>query len=41
MMASPSMKLMHDEFQTYIQRMIETTPARPVEPLPIEARKGV
>jgi hypothetical protein len=40
MMASPSMKLMHDEFQTYIQRMIDTTPPRPSEPLPIEARKA-
>jgi len=38
MMASPSMKLMHDEFQKYIKEMVESTPARPTDPLPIEAR---
>ena len=28
MMANPSMKILHDEFQAYIQQMIEKTPAR-------------
>jgi len=26
MMASPSMKFMHDEFQKYVQDMVQTTP---------------
>jgi hypothetical protein len=29
MMASPSMKIMHDSFQTYIKKMVEETKPRP------------
>lgn len=29
MMASPSMKIMHDEFQRYIMKVVEQTPERP------------
>lgn len=29
MMESPSMKIMHDRFQTYIKQMVTDTPARP------------
>ncbi len=28
MMGAPSMKIMHDEFQAYVEEMVRTTPAR-------------
>lgn len=31
MVKSPSMKIMHDEFQTYVTELVDSTPPRPVE----------